>query len=175
MEYHIILTGGIIRLNASVYFKTNHNWNTSPTTTHLLTYFHDDESISPERASLSGDVTSSSPLVSRSFSTMLKSSQSEIEAPTINEIGLPLFPLEPKPEVGFYIACKLDPIIIIQSCTACGAECSSSSKSFSTNEKDGGFRKSYPPWSYCRFPPIDINLLRRDLPSGRIFWVAQIL
>jgi len=85
-------------LNASVYFKTNHNWNTSPTTTHLLTYFHDDESISPERASLSGDVTASSPLVSRSFSTILKSSQSEIEAPTINEIGLPLFPLEPKPE-----------------------------------------------------------------------------
>ncbi|KAE9387472.1 hypothetical protein BT96DRAFT_1005079 [Gymnopus androsaceus JB14] len=85
-------------LNASVYFKTNHNWNASPTTTHLLTYFHDDESISPERASLSGDVTASSPLVSRSFSTILKSSQSEIEAPTINEIGLPLFPLEPKPE-----------------------------------------------------------------------------
>jgi hypothetical protein len=78
-------------LNASVYFKTAQSPH-SPTITNVLPYFHDRGS---ENAILSGDEA----LYPLSISMKLPDvSSSAVNGPTINEVGLPLFKKESKPE-----------------------------------------------------------------------------
>jgi len=79
-------------MNASIYFETSRNSNS--TVMHILPYFND-ESGSAE-PSLACDATSSS---SRSGAVRTIIMPADLPPkPTINEVGFPLFPLEPKPE-----------------------------------------------------------------------------
>lgn len=84
-------------MNASVYFQTDRNSN-RPIIKHVLPYVHDDESslLSHEGAS------SPSPYAASSVWTIVKPPDLSYDTntATINEIGLPLFPLENKPEVS---------------------------------------------------------------------------
>lgn len=84
----------LFRMNASIYFETSRNSNS--TVMHILPYFND-ESGSAE-PSLACDATSSS---SRSGAVRTIIMPADLPPkPTINEVGFPLFPLEPKPEVS---------------------------------------------------------------------------
>ncbi|KIK54088.1 hypothetical protein GYMLUDRAFT_920070 [Collybiopsis luxurians FD-317 M1] len=81
-------------MNASVYFKTPPaSRRTAKPITRILSFFHDEDSGS-STAIISGsdrDVPSSPPII-------VKTLEADSDAPTINEIGLPLLKFDAKPE-----------------------------------------------------------------------------
>ncbi|KAJ4490841.1 hypothetical protein J3R30DRAFT_3694660 [Lentinula aciculospora] len=84
-------------LNASVYFQTNQN-SRGPTMTHILPYLHNEDPTNAILSRSDAQTLVSSESIMNNHIKLSEMETSNDNSPTINEIGLPLFQVENRPQ-----------------------------------------------------------------------------